>query len=129
MTTDGVNWTKLLDTGAIRGRPANCYFDWISQPSDPALYVSFAGRSIVRVRGFAPQAARESASSRAVAAPERRAVRPPAAQQSRIRTRDGGVGTTQAMPDERVLVTFDDGRTLVVDADQLQPQADGTYLV
>jgi hypothetical protein len=52
-THDGVNWERLLDTGALRGRPSNCYFDWISNPSDPALYVSFAGRSIVKISAFA----------------------------------------------------------------------------
>jgi len=52
-THDGVNWERLLDTGAMRGRPSNCYFDWISSPSDPALYVSFAGRSIVKISAFA----------------------------------------------------------------------------
>jgi len=52
MTGDRVNWVRLLDTGALRGRPSNCYFDWISQPSDPALYVSFAGRSIVKISGL-----------------------------------------------------------------------------
>jgi hypothetical protein len=49
MTDDGVTWVRLLDTGALRGRPANCYYDWISIPSLPALYVSFAGRSIVKL--------------------------------------------------------------------------------
>ncbi len=52
MTRDGANWERLLDTGALRGRPANCFFDWIAQPRDPALYVSFAGRSIVRIGGL-----------------------------------------------------------------------------
>jgi hypothetical protein len=52
-TFDGVNWHRLLDTGALRGRPSNCYFDWISNPSDPALYVSFAGRGIVKISGLA----------------------------------------------------------------------------
>jgi VCBS repeat protein len=49
MTRDGANWERLLDTGALRGRPANCYFDRVSNPDDPALYVSFAGRSIVKI--------------------------------------------------------------------------------
>ncbi|MGB6109550.1 MAG: hypothetical protein WBG35_00405, partial [Acidobacteriaceae bacterium] len=49
LTIDGVNWTQLLHTGAMAGRPANCYFDSISTPSDPALYVSFAGRSVVKI--------------------------------------------------------------------------------
>ncbi len=48
-TNDGVNWIRLLHTGALTGRPANCYYDWISTPSDPALYVSFAGRSVVKI--------------------------------------------------------------------------------
>jgi hypothetical protein len=45
----GADWERLLDTGAMRGRPSNCYFDKISDPRNPALYVSFAGRSIVRI--------------------------------------------------------------------------------
>ena len=49
MTTDGVNWIRLLDTGALPGRPANCYYDWISNPANPALYVAFAGRSLVMI--------------------------------------------------------------------------------
>ena len=52
MTLDGVNWVRILDTGALRGRPSNCYYDWITQPSDPALYVGFAGRSIVKISGL-----------------------------------------------------------------------------
>src|ERR1022692_260779 len=48
-TVDGVNWTRLLHSGALAGRPANCYYDWISNPSDPALYVAFAGRGLVKI--------------------------------------------------------------------------------
>ena len=48
-TNDGVNWIRLLHSGAFPGRPSNCYFDWISVPSDPALYVGFAGRSLVKI--------------------------------------------------------------------------------
>jgi hypothetical protein len=48
-TVDGVNWTRLLHSGALGGRPANCYYDWISNPSDPALYVAFAGRGLVKI--------------------------------------------------------------------------------
>jgi hypothetical protein len=44
-----VNWTRLLRTGALAGRPANCYFDGISNLGDPALYVAFAGRSLVKI--------------------------------------------------------------------------------
>ena len=33
------------------------------------------------------------------------------------------------MPDDRVLVTLDDGRSYVIDAERLEPQHDGTYLL
>ena len=46
-----------------------------------------------------------------------------------VRTSDGQAGITQAFPDERVLITLEDGRSFVVDTDQLGPQTDGTYLV
>jgi hypothetical protein len=49
MTKDGVNWTRLLHTGALSGRPSSCYYDWSSDPLDPVLYVSFAGRSLVKI--------------------------------------------------------------------------------
>ena len=48
-TFDGENWTQLLHAGALTGRPANCYFDWISDAASPTLYVSFAGRSLVKI--------------------------------------------------------------------------------
>jgi hypothetical protein len=48
-TSDGVNWVRLLDTSAFPGRPANCYFDFISNPADPAIYVAFDGRGLVRI--------------------------------------------------------------------------------
>lgn len=35
----------------------------------------------------------------------------------------------RAMPDDRLLITLDDGRSFVVDADRLQPEPDGTYVV
>ncbi len=130
MTTDGVTWERLLDTGAMRGRPANCYFDWVSQPSDPALYVSFAGRSIVKISGFVPQIILRSAETPAAAAPERRASRTPAAAPlPRVRTRDGRTGTTQALPDDRLLIILEDGTSFVVGIDRLTPQPDSTYLV
>jgi photosystem II stability/assembly factor-like uncharacterized protein len=128
MTTDGVAWERLLDTGAIRGRPANCYFDWVSGPSDPALYVSFAGRSIVKISGFATTGAQPATS----ATPARFEDRPPASpdlRQPPVRTKDGQVGTAQAMPDDHVLVTLDDGRSFVIDADELKLQDDGGYLI
>jgi hypothetical protein len=48
-TVDGVTWTRLLHTGALPGRPVNCYYDFVSDPSNRALYVGFAGRSIVKI--------------------------------------------------------------------------------
>ena len=39
---------------------------------------------------------------------------------ARVRTVDGQTGTAQAMPDNRVLVTLDDGRAVVVEEDQLE---------
>ena len=51
MTIDGVNWTRLLHTGALQGRPSSCYYDWISDAT-PALYVAFAGRSLVKITGL-----------------------------------------------------------------------------
>ncbi|HEV7703241.1 MAG TPA: hypothetical protein VGO46_03070 [Gemmatimonadaceae bacterium] len=38
-------------------------------------------------------------------------------------------GTTQAMPDNRLLLTLDDGRSFVIDAERLKAQADGSYRV
>jgi hypothetical protein len=48
-TADGVHWTRLLHSGALCGRPANCLYDQATDPFDPALYVSFAGRSVVMI--------------------------------------------------------------------------------
>jgi len=46
-----------------------------------------------------------------------------------VKTTGGEVGHSRAMPDDRVLITLSDGQSFVVDADRLQAQADGTYLV
>jgi len=46
-----------------------------------------------------------------------------------VKTTGGEVGHSRAMPDDRVLITLSDGQSFVVDADRLQPQADGTLLV
>jgi hypothetical protein len=48
-TNDGVNWIQVLHTGALSGRPTSCYYDFITNPDDPALYVAFAGRSVVKI--------------------------------------------------------------------------------
>jgi hypothetical protein len=38
-----------------------------------------------------------------------------------------GPGRTHALPDDRVLVTLDDRRSIVIDGSRLKPQRDGTY--
>jgi hypothetical protein len=48
MTIDGVNWTRLLHTAALSGRPSNCYLDTFSEAA-AVLHVAFAGRSIVKI--------------------------------------------------------------------------------
>jgi hypothetical protein len=48
-TDDGVTWQRILDTGALRGLPVSCYYDRFSNPTDPALYVGFAGRGVVKI--------------------------------------------------------------------------------
>jgi hypothetical protein len=53
-TNDGATWTRFLHTGALNGRPANCVYDWITEPGDPALYVSFAGRSLIKITDLFP---------------------------------------------------------------------------
>jgi len=51
LTIDGVNWTRLLHTAALQGRPSSCYCDSISE-SGAALYVALAGRSLVKIPGL-----------------------------------------------------------------------------
>ncbi|HEY8868752.1 MAG TPA: hypothetical protein VIM30_05135, partial [Candidatus Limnocylindrales bacterium] len=53
-TNDGGTWKRLLHSGALAGRPTNCFYDWISNHDLPALYVAFAGRSMVRITGLWP---------------------------------------------------------------------------
>lgn len=50
-------------------------------------------------------------------------------QRQNIKAIESHAGSTQAMPDNRVLLTLDDGRSFVIDAERLDPQADGTYVV
>jgi hypothetical protein len=51
MTTDGVTWTQILHTSALQGRPSSCYFDGFSETTQ-SLYVSFGGRSLVKIGGL-----------------------------------------------------------------------------
>jgi len=71
--------------------------------------VSFAGRGIVKITAFANII-----------------LRP---QRQNIKAVESHAGSTQAMPDNRVLLTLDDGRSFVIDAERLDPQPDGTYVV
>ena len=49
LVIDGVNWTRLMHSAALTGRPGSCYYDWITDPYDPALYVSLAGRGLSKL--------------------------------------------------------------------------------
>lgn len=51
-TVDGTNWSRLLHSGALPCRPSSCYYDWITNPADPALYVSCAGRGLLKIDQF-----------------------------------------------------------------------------
>jgi hypothetical protein len=46
-----------------------------------------------------------------------------------VRTKAGQLGRTQVMPDNRLLIELTDGTSFVIDAGQLEPQTDGTYLI
>jgi len=50
-------------------------------------------------------------------------------QQRIVKSIETHAGSTQALPDNRVLLTLDDGRSFVIDAERLNPQSDGTYAV
>jgi hypothetical protein len=115
MTTDGTNWQRLLDTGAIRGLPTNCYFDAVSTPSDPALYVGFAGRGIMKISdlGLGGVILRtEESTAEAGPAPLERVL-------TRIRMADGRLGIAEAAPDERLFVTLDDGESMLAGAGEV----------
>lgn len=69
-TVDGTNWTRLLHTGAFPGRPTNCFYDPLTDPANPALYVGFAGRGIAKIEGFAVSAQPVAVSPVALTFPE-----------------------------------------------------------
>ena len=58
-----------------------------------------------------------------------RQVTPTAAQTGAVHTPEGETGTTRALPDDHLLVTLADGRSFVVEGDQLALRHDGTYLL
>lgn len=49
--------------------------------------------------------------------------------QQYIKAIEEHAGSAQALPDNRLLLTLDDGRSFVIDAERLTPQLDGTYHV
>ena len=112
MTNDGVTWLRVLDTGAMRGLPTNCFFDQWSVPSDPSLYVGFAGRGIVKIGDLGLRGGRKLQTATPGIQAENRPVERLTA---RIRTGDGQLGTAEIAPDERFFVTLDDGPSVVVD--------------
>ncbi len=113
MTTDGATWQRLLDTGAMRGLPTNCYFDWSSTPSDPSLYVGFAGRGIVKIGelGLGGGVILSTATHAAETEPG-----PLDRPTTRVTTADGRLGTAEVGPDGNLFITFDDGRSVVADS-------------
>jgi hypothetical protein len=50
-------------------------------------------------------------------------------QRQYIKTIETHAGSAQPLPDNRLLLTLDDGPSFVIDAERLEPQADGTYVV
>ena len=100
----------------MRGLPTNCFFDQWSAPSDPSLYVGFAGRGIVKIGelGLGGGVILHAAMPAAEPAPaplERPTIR--------VRIADGRLGAAEIAPDRRFFVTLDDGRTVVVDVDEV----------
>jgi hypothetical protein len=123
MTTDGVTWQRVLDTGAMRGLPTNCFFDWSSAPSDPSLYVGFAGRGIVKISdlGLGGGVILHTAMPAAETEPG-----PLDRPTTRVRTADGRLGTAEAAPDGRFFITLDDGPSVVIDVGDVTVLDDST---
>ncbi len=46
-----------------------------------------------------------------------------------VETAAGVSGVLRAMPDDRVLVRLEDGRSYVVDAERLEPKGKGRYIL
>jgi hypothetical protein len=116
MTLNGVTWQRLLDTGATRGLPTNCFLDQWSAPSDPSLYVGFAGRGIVKISDLGLGGV--VILSTTVAAPEPE-LGPPERPTARVRIADGRLGSAEAGPDERFFINLDDGQSILVDAGEV----------
>jgi len=48
-TSDGINWRRLLDTRALPSVPRTGFYDPISNPQDPSLYVACDGRGVLKI--------------------------------------------------------------------------------
>ena len=101
----------------MRGLPTNCFFDQWSTPSDPTLYVAFAGRGIVKISGLgldggvillSAAPVEEEVHSSPVERPPRTVV-----------TADGRSGTAEFMPDGRVMVTVNGEEPRVMEDDEI----------
>ena len=51
------------------------------------------------------------------------------AQRQQVRTVETHAAAAVALPDDHLLLTLDDGRSLVIDGERLSPQEDGAYQV
>jgi hypothetical protein len=116
MTIDGATWQRVLDTGAIRGLPTNCFFDQFSTPSDPSLYVGMAGRGILKISelGLGGGVILRTAAPGPETEPG-----PLERPTTRVRIADGRLGTAEAGPDGRFFITLDDQRSILVDAGEV----------
>jgi hypothetical protein len=48
-TSDGVKWRRLMDARALPSIPRTGFYDPISDPKDPALYVACDGRGVLKI--------------------------------------------------------------------------------
>lgn len=53
-SVDGTTWFRLVDSRALPSRPVGLYYNPITDPADPMLYMAFLGRGIMRCHPAAP---------------------------------------------------------------------------
>lgn len=53
-TVEGIDWHTLLNSIAMGGCPESGFFDGITDPLNPTLYVELEGRSVLRLEGIPP---------------------------------------------------------------------------
>jgi hypothetical protein len=49
MTDNGVDWQCLVNSIALPSLPQSAFYDGVSDPSNPSLYVMADGRSVMRL--------------------------------------------------------------------------------